>query len=419
MFRNYKAKNAVASLATGLLALVIAASCQRAPAPARETRRAVKPRAVKTAPTEARLMERVVVATGSLAALERSTLASKVAGRLQEITVDLGSRVSKGQELARIEPRDYELRLLQAQAAVAQARAALGLSLEGGDEATNLEEVSLVRQARAVFEEARRTHERIASLVKASVASDAEFDKAVAEYTVASNRVIAAVEEARTRQAALIQRRAELEIARQQLRDTAIVAPYDGVIEFRHTSPGEYLNAGAPVVALVRTDVLRLRLEVAEREAAEVGVGQTVRFRVEGLTNQHETRITRLSPSIMENNRMLLVEADVSGTGLRPGAFVRGEIVLDQKQTGLAVPASALVVFAGLEKVVTVKDGKAVEREVVSGRRGPGWVEIIKGVSAGDPVVLAPGGLRTGDPVILDSPASAPPSPAGQTTRGR
>lgn len=351
-----------------------------------------------------RPMERVVHVTGSLASLDRSTLAVKVPGRVVELPVDLGSSVRKGDLLARVDPRDYELKVRQVEAAVMQARAALGLPPAGEQEVTRLEEVTQVRVAAAIFGEVALQFQRVQSLVKQNVASQAEFDKVQAEFNVASNRLVAAQEEARINQAALAQRKAELEIARQQLEDTRLVAPFDGVVEARLTSLGEYLSAGAPVVALVRTAVLRLRLEVPEREAPRVRLGQPVRFQVEGSTNQQSTTLMRLSPSIAEANRMLVVEADVAGGGvLRPGAFVRAEIVVDPNEPGLAVPLEALVVFAGLEKVVTVQEGKARERVIVTGRRGPDWVEVLDGLKAGEPVVLRPGNLRTGDPVQMHS----------------
>ncbi len=97
---------------------------------------------------------------------------------------------------------------------------------------------------------------------------------------------------------------------------------------------------------------------------------------------------------------MLLVEADVPRQGsLRPGLFVRAQIVVAEKEPGLSMPAEALLTFAGLEKVVLVQNGQALEQVVTTGRRGPGWVEIVSGLSGGQEVVLSPAGLRTGQAV--------------------
>jgi RND family efflux transporter MFP subunit len=157
---------------------------------------------------------------------------------------------------------------------------------------------------------------------------------------------------------------------------------------------------------------LRLRLEVPERESLLVCLGQTVRLRVEGSTNLFTGKIARLSPALDEASRMLLVEADVPNPGaLRAGLFARAQIVVQEREEGLTVPASAVVTFAGIEKVFTVEEGRALEKPVTTGRRGLDWVEITSGLETGAPVVLDPGGLRGGQPV---RPAAAT-SPGQQT----
>jgi RND family efflux transporter MFP subunit len=240
----------------------------------------------------------------------------------------------------------------------------------------------------------------VQSLSKAGIAPDAEVDTLEAAFRVATARYETALEDARTRMAVLTERRAEYEIARKQLADATILAPFDGAVQLRLASVGEYVATGTPIVRLVKMDPLRLRLEVPEREALLVRLGQAVRVKVEGNTNVYAGRIARLSPAINELNRMLLVEADVpNGDNLPPGLFARAEIIVQEKEPGLAVPVQALLTFAGIEKVIVVSDGKALEKVVTTGRRGPDWVEILSGLSADEMVVLEPIGLRTGQPV--------------------
>ena len=96
-------------------------------------------------------------------------------------------------------------------------------------------------------------------LVEQGVIAKAEFDSANAAFKVAEGRYQDAYEEIRNRQGLLAQRRSELALARQQLKDTAVVAPLDGIVQEKLTSVGEFLAAGAPVVNIVRMDPLRLR----------------------------------------------------------------------------------------------------------------------------------------------------------------
>ncbi len=205
-----------------------------------------------------------------------------------------------------------------------------------------------------------------------------------------------AIEEIRNRQALLAQRRSELSLARQQLADTAVYAPLDGVVQEKRASVGEYLAAGAPVVNIVRMDPLRLRAEVPERDARNVRSGQNVRVTIDGDTNVYVGQIMRLSPVIAQQTRMLMVEADVRNNGkLRPGAFARAEIVTDDAKMAVTVPNKAIVTFAGIEKVILVQNGKALEKPVTTGRRNGEWTEIV----AGDKRRRS-GGCRSGQPAI-------------------
>lgn len=368
---------------------------------------------VEVASAQLHPMTRVIMVTGTLAAQEQSILSAKVAGRLQYLAVDLGSLVHQGDLLAQIEPTDYELGLQQAAAALSQARAAVGLPPEGQDDRIRLELVSAVKQAKAVLDESAQNRGRVKSLSQSGIASQSELDTAEAAYQVALSRYDSALEEAGTRASAVAQRRAEYELARKKLADASVRAPFDGAVQSRPGHLGEFVAPGTPILQLVRIDPLRLRLQVAERESTLVRTGQVVYLFVEGDTNAYTGQIARLSPALDEQSRMLLVEADVPTRGcLRPGLFARAKLSVDEHQEGLSVPPNALITFAGIEKVVVVEAGKALEKVVITGRRGPDWVEIISGIGTSAQVILDPGGLRTGQPVrIVSAPEPIPAVP--------
>jgi RND family efflux transporter MFP subunit len=366
---------------------------------------------VSVARSEVRAMPRAIHVTGSLAAQEQSTLSAKVTGRLERLSVDIGSVLRQGELVAQIEPRDYDLGLQQAAAALSQARAALGLPLEGEDDRIELERVTAAKQAKAVLEEAGKNRDRVKSLSASGIASQSEVDTVESAYTVALARYETALEDARGRMATVAQRRAEFELARKRLADASVRAPFDGAVQARPATVGEYVAAGTPIVQLVKTDPLRLRLDLPERECILVRTGQVVLLFVEGDTNTYSGQIARLSPALDEQNRTLRVEADVPRQGsLRPGLFARARIIVTEHEQALTVPADALITFAGLEKVVVVRDGKAVEKVVATGRRGPDWAEVVSGLEAGETVVLSPGSLRTGQRVIVSTGGEGRPS---------
>ncbi len=323
-------------------------------------------RAVRVGRAELRPMERTLQVVGTLSAHEETTVAAQVAGQIEKYRVDLGDRVTAGQELALIDTTAYEALSRQSAANLAKATAS----------AAN----------------ATQNLKRIQDLQKDKIASGSDLDQAVAE----SDQAQAEVRSAEAADA----------IARLNLERSRVKAPFDGAVAERIASLGTYAAIGTPIVKVVKTDPLRLRLEVSERESIHVRHGQAVRVTVEGDTNVYAGTLARVAPAIRESSRMLLVEADVPAQGsLRPGLFARAQIVVSAGEPALSVPAGSLITFAGLEKVVLVVDGKALEKTVVTGRRGADWVEIVSGLSAGQPVVLDPAGLRTGQSVTVASPA--------------
>jgi RND family efflux transporter MFP subunit len=394
----------LALLGVALLA-VSGVACGKDTTSARASARskAQQARPVRVVAAAVGTLPRTVTVTGTLAADEEVVAGFKVAGRVSEIAVDLGSPVRKGQLLARLDPTDFLLRVEQADAALRQVRAGLGLPRDGSVGSVDPEKTALVREAQAVLGEARLNRDRMARLWEKNYIARSEVDASQSRLTVAESRYQAALEEIRNRQEMLAERSSGLALARQQLADAVLSAPIDGAVRERRASMGEYLAAGAPVFSLVRIHPLRLRVAVTERDASSVRVGQAVRVRLEGDPVVHAGRVARLSPSIQEQNRTLIVEAEVANPGgrLRPGSFARAEIVVEADRTAVMVPVSTVVTFAGLEKVFGVKDGKAVEKRIRTGLRSGDRVEILEGVAAGEAVVADPGSIVGGTPVTV------------------
>ncbi len=349
-------------------------------------------------------LTQVVTATGTLAADEQASLSFRVAGRLAQLSIDLGSVVRKGQPIAKLETLDFKQRVDTAEASLQQARVRLGLAASGADDKVNTENTALVRQARAVLEEARASRDRTTQLVNQGILSRAELDRVESTYKVAESRYQDAIEEVRNRQAVLLQRRSELELAKQQLEYTTLYAPFDGAIREKRTVPGEYLAVGTPVATLVRLHPLRLRVEVPERESFGIRPGLGVKVTVEGDNNIYSGRVARISPAFQEQSRTLVVEAEVENQHgrLHPGSFAKADLQTSASKAIVTIPPSALVTFAGIQKIFFVKDGKAIERTVVVGRKETDWVEITEGLKSGEMIVENPDATMVGgQPVIV------------------
>ncbi len=205
-------------------------------------------REVRLATAEEGRLARTIDVSGTLAADEQAELSFKVTGRLQQMSVDIGSPVRRGQVIARLVPTDSELRVRQAETALQQARTQLGLPPNGSDERVVPEETALVKGAAATLRQAQLTRDRMVRLFDEKLIPQSDLDAAEAALGVAEGRYQEAIETARTRQGLLAQRKSELAIAQQQLADTVLKAPFDGVIRERVSSVGDYVAAGTPVV---------------------------------------------------------------------------------------------------------------------------------------------------------------------------
>ena len=350
---------------------------------------AEKPAVVRTQTVADESLPETITATGELFAEDQATISAKVPGRVAKLNVDLGSLAEAGDILAELEKTDYEFRVRQAEALVEQTRARIGLGPGEGDD-IDPAKTATVKMGIGSLEAAKLDFARVSGLTKEGIFSQADLDRARSALLLAEARYQAAHEEIYQAKAQLVERRAQLDLARQQLTDTVIRAPFRGAITRRPASLGEYLAVNAPVVVLVRSHPLRLRLEVPERMAFKVRLGQRIDVQVEGAGVTRSGVVVRLSPAIDVLNRSLLVEGEVPNpdNALRSGSFVEGLITVNPNARGIALPIRAVLSYAGVERVFVVRNGVAAERPVKTGRRLPGdRIEILQGLQPGEAVV--------------------------------
>jgi RND family efflux transporter MFP subunit len=338
---------------------------------------------------------------GSLIADEVVQVGAKVAGRVASVAVDVGDYVHQGDVLVRLEDEEFRLLVAQAEAQLAQACAAIGATPHTPLDQIDKTQSPPVRQELALLREAQANHARALQLQQQQAITAAEIETIQAALAVAEARYASALNAVEEKLALIGVRRAELAIAKENLEHAAILAPFDGLIQARHVAPGAFVRAGDAVATLVRTDPLRYRGVVSERQALRVQTGQQVFVSIEGEPQPMGARISRVSPALDEASRTLAFEADLPNPQgrLRTGLFAEAEVIVDPHAQTLAVPASAIIEFAGVEKVWLVKDGQAVEQPVQAGRRQSGWVEIVQGLSSGDTILRQAAVGRTG-PVV-------------------
>ena len=346
---------------------------------------------VEAAVVELRSAQRLLEVTGTLQPYDRVTLSSELDGRIGRVLVDLGDTVTPGQLLGEIDPEEFRIQVVQAQARLQQAQAQLGLR-EGQDpRSLRNEDTPEVRRANAILEEAQTNFRRVTELFAEKIGTQQSVDQARSQLKSAQANLALTLEAIETQRAMIDQFRAALELAQKKLKDTAIKAPFAGSVSERLVSLGQYVKAQTPMFTIVQTNPLRLRVEVSERLAPSIRAEQAVQLRVDSLPGRtFPARIWRINPSVTEQTRTLQVEALVPNDGgtLRPGMFARASVTSGETVRALMIPAKAVLNFYGVNKIFAVANGKVQDRTVKLGDRYDEFYEVLDGVRERETIAL-------------------------------
>jgi RND family efflux transporter MFP subunit len=286
---------------------------------------------------------------------------------------------------------ELDLRVELAEAQHKQACATIGIIASADETQFDATTAPGVAMERAMVNEAQRTVNRAQQLLSSRAVTEQEFDTMVAQLQAAEARYNAALNLVGEQISLIGVRRKELALAQQMVKDSEVVAPFEGVVGERLVSPGEFVGVGQAVVTLVRSHPLRFTAGVPESRAAEIHVGQKVDIK-QGLNVPRPipTIISRVSPTVMQATRSILIEADVPNESLefQAGLFAEAEVVVNPDARALVLPLTAVSRFAGVQKVWLVEDGVAKQQTIRTGREAAERVEIVDGLTEGTVVVL-------------------------------
>jgi membrane fusion protein (multidrug efflux system) len=224
---------------------------------------------------------------------------------------------------------------------------------------------------------ARTTYERMQGLLNERVISQAEFDRASADYRQTDARV--------GELQAVIQRK-------------TIRAPFSGVLGLRQVNLGQYLAGGGELVALQSLNPIYVNFGVPQQSAGQVPVGRSVRISANDAAGQWIGRVTAIDSQVDEATRNIQVQATLANSdgALRPGMFVQTEVALGPSRALIALPASAVSYAPFGDSVFVVTDLKSDDGRTYRGVRqqfvklGPArgdQISILSGVKPGDEVV--------------------------------
>lgn len=358
---------------------------------------------VTTTPAIQRQLPRFLEATGSLAADEQTDVASAASGKVVAVGVDLGSYVQQGAMLVRLDDRDSRIRLDQAAAQVAQAQsqvrqAEARIGLRPG-QSFDPERVAEVASARVALELAEKQLRRFERLIESGDVSRSAYDQQKAQRDQLQQQLEAARTQARqnyagiqTARAAVDAAQSQVASARKAIADAIVAAPISGFVADRPADIGEYITPSSKIATIVRTNPLRMRIDIPEQAVSNIQAGQSVSVTVSGYPDRtFSGRVHHISPSVTPNSRTLTVEAEVENSDnlLKPGQFATVRILLPESQPAVLVPLRAVRTEAGTSRVFVIRDGLAQQRIVQLGQVEGDLVEIRSGINADEPVATS------------------------------
>jgi RND family efflux transporter MFP subunit len=374
-----------------LLAAWAPAACTSSEADSRST---APPRplaiAIETVAAEARALPRALELTGTLNADAETDVAAETSARVMRVNAERGQVVDAGAVLGELDQQDARNQLAEAEAVEAQTMAKLGLAPGQPFDALVTPEV---RQARVMLDRMELEYQRYERLAKDDLVSHSDHDLKRADYLEQKEQFNAKVNEARQTYQTLQAQRARLAMARKTLADTAVRAPYAGLVVERHVHVGQYVQRGTKIVTLVRVDPLRVELAVPESAVPSVKRGQKVAFWVQTYPGRtFEGTIAYVGPALKAESRALVVEALVPNGAreLQPGLFATARIQLPAGAPTPFVPVSAVRTERGVSQVFVIRNERAEQRFVQLGREVKGQFEIVRGLQADERVAVRP-----------------------------
>lgn len=327
-------KGAIVPIAlSGIVCLLAACSGKKDPAKGKMPDK--QPTIVDVLIAQPTTISQTVEANGTVIANESVQLRPEVAGRLIYLSVPEGAHVQKGTVLARINDAD-----LRAQVSKSQVQLQL----------------------------ARQNQERLSKLLSIQGVNQADYDAVVNQ--------VASLE-------------ADIQYTNALIEKTVIRAPFSGVIGLRQVSPGAFVTSNDVIATLQQTSRIKIDFTLPEDYNTIVKPGGTVQVAIdEALEKRSAATIIAVEPQVNQQTRNLKVRALLEEGAANPGAFVKVYVNASTDRNAIMVPTNAVIPGDQSNQLIVVKGGKAAMTDIQTGVRQASTVEITKGLSAGDSVVI-------------------------------
>jgi multidrug efflux pump subunit AcrA (membrane-fusion protein) len=374
---------------------------------------------VTTAVAVSKEIPAYIQATGTLVASETSNIAPKVAGKVTNVGVNIGDYVSQGALIVKIDDRDAKLQLIEAQAAVKQAEAGvrqaearIGLTPNGSFAASKVPEVRAaaanVAQMEVELRQLEANEKRYHALVETGDVPMMVYenhrslrDVQRARVATAKEQLDATVNAAKTNNQAIVSAQASLDAAKVQVKtaeqaviDTVVRAPFSGYISDRPVAVGEFVSTATVLATLLRTNPIKIQIQVAEADVPTVKLGAGVSIEVPAYRDRRFSGVvTAINPAVDPTSRSAVVEASIENgdNALRPGMFATARINREGGTTGVFIPKTAVYNDQATQsyRAFVIVEGVAKLRVLQLGTEEGDSVQIMDGIAVDEVVATS------------------------------
>ena len=321
-----------------------------------------------------------ITVVGNLIGEQTVDVVPRVNGRLESIAVKMGDRVGKGQQVAKMEDRDVQEQVNQAQA-----------NLEV-NKATVIQRESDLKVAQTTLDRTQAAFEHGLMAKQNLEDTQARYNSALAQVSVAKSQVI--------------QTQARIDELKITLGNTNIVSPVDGFVGKRNLDPGAFAGANTPIISVVDLSTVRLVANLVEKDFKRVEPGVQAKVEVDAFPGETFTgRVSRVAPVFDPATRTAAMEIEVPNPGfrLKPGMYARVQLTAERRENALVVPRAAIVDLEGQRGVYVVDEASTAHfKSIRTGLQDAEFVEVLDGLRDGERVVtVGTLALRDGDKVSL------------------
>lgn len=330
---------------------------------------------------------------------------SRVAGRVETVSVQLGDRVAKGQQIVKLEDRELRLQVSQAEA---------NLKVNGANVTQRENDLSV----------AENTMTRVQAMFDQGLQSKQNLEDAQARLNSARSQLLGA-------ESQRVQTQARIDELNVTLSNTTVMSPVDGFVSRRNLDPGAFAGANTVILAVVDISTVRLVANIVERDFKRVRRGIPARVEVDAFPGEQFTgQVSRVAPVFDPATRTASIEIEVPNPGyrLKPGMYARVRLTVEERANALTVPRNAVVDVDGKRGVFLIEEQIARFHPVTTGLQDGERVEVVDGLAEGERVVTTGAvALRDGDRVTVvgaeggrgRGSRGGTPAPGGGQPQGR